>query len=46
MCLSTTGSFGAAVTIVSSGEEERNLNYLELKCNTHIFPLPGKKNQI
>ncbi|XP_041347800.1 probable ATP-dependent RNA helicase DDX20 [Gigantopelta aegis] len=34
------GSFGAAVTIVSTGEEERNLKSLALKCNTHIFPLP------
>ncbi|KAL5013158.1 hypothetical protein ScPMuIL_007428 [Solemya velum] len=34
------GTFGAAVTIVSRGQEELDLQSLEKKCNTHIMPLP------
>ncbi|XP_062572170.1 LOW QUALITY PROTEIN: probable ATP-dependent RNA helicase DDX20 [Saccostrea cucullata] len=34
------GTFGAAVTIVSHGQEEKELNKVEKKCNTHIKDLP------
>ncbi|XP_033744677.1 probable ATP-dependent RNA helicase DDX20 [Pecten maximus] len=34
------GTFGAAVTIISQGQEELDLQSVEEKCNTHISPLP------
>ncbi|XP_069141496.1 uncharacterized protein [Argopecten irradians] len=34
------GTFGAAVTIVSQGQEELDLQSVEGKCNTHISLLP------
>ncbi|XP_048739061.2 probable ATP-dependent RNA helicase DDX20 [Ostrea edulis] len=34
------GTFGAAVTIVSQGQEENELHKVEKKCNTHIRDLP------
>nr|XP_022296950.1 probable ATP-dependent RNA helicase DDX20 [Crassostrea virginica] len=34
------GSFGAAVTIVSHGQEEKDLSKVEKKCNTLIQDLP------
>ncbi|XP_062604795.1 probable ATP-dependent RNA helicase DDX20 [Saccostrea cucullata] len=34
------GTFGAAVNIVSHGQEEKELNKVEKKCNTHIKDLP------
>lgn len=34
------GTFGAAITIVSEGQEEIDLQYVEGQCNTHITPLP------
>ncbi|XP_060079184.1 probable ATP-dependent RNA helicase ddx20 [Ylistrum balloti] len=34
------GTFGAAVTIISQGQEELDLQSVEGRCNTHISPLP------
>ncbi|OWF41567.1 ATP-dependent RNA helicase dbp10-like [Mizuhopecten yessoensis] len=34
------GTFGAAITIISQGQEELDLQSVEGKCNTHITPLP------
>lgn len=35
------GTFGAAVTIISHGQEEKDLNKVEKRCNTCIKDLPG-----
>jgi len=40
-----TGTFGAAVSVVSEGQEEIDLRSVEQQCNTHIQLLPGNKQQ-